>query len=58
MLLTALTVRRFLLLGLMLAGLIALADGVARYELQQATGATAVTSAFADAQPAGGQDDE
>ncbi|MBE7157400.1 MAG: hypothetical protein INR62_02995 [Rhodospirillales bacterium] len=38
MLLPVLSVRRFLLLGLMLAGLIALADGIARYELQQAAG--------------------
>jgi hypothetical protein len=37
MLIPVLTVRRFLLLGLMLAALIALADGVARHELQRAT---------------------
>ncbi|MCJ2135556.1 hypothetical protein MKK69_16295 [Methylobacterium sp. J-026] len=37
MLLPTPTVRRFLLLGLMLASLIALADGIARHELQRAT---------------------
>lgn len=36
-----LTVRRCVLLGLMLAGLIVLADGFARHELQQATGEVA-----------------
>ena len=50
MLLPVLSVRRFLLLGMMLAGLVALADGVARYELQQATGEMAFT--VAAAQPA------
>jgi hypothetical protein len=37
MLIPALTFRRCLMLGLMLAGLISLADGVARHELQRAT---------------------
>jgi hypothetical protein len=37
MLIPVLTIRRCLLLGLMLAGLIAVADGVARHELQRAT---------------------
>lgn len=41
MLLPVLSVRRFLLLGLMLASLVALADGIARYELQQAAGGVA-----------------
>ena len=47
MLISTLTVRRCLLLGLMLACLIALADGVARHELQKAAGemAFAVTGA-------------
>jgi hypothetical protein len=38
MLITAPTARRVVLLALMLASLVALADGVARRELQQATG--------------------
>ena len=38
MLIPALTICRCLLLGLMLVGLVALADGVARHELQKATG--------------------
>jgi hypothetical protein len=37
MLLPAITIRQFLLLGLMLTVLIALADGVARHDLQTAT---------------------
>ena len=37
MLIPVLTVRRCMLLGLMLAGLVALADGIARHELQRAT---------------------
>ncbi|WP_456686725.1 hypothetical protein [Bradyrhizobium sp. P5_C11_2] len=41
MLIPALTVRRCLLLGFMLAGLIVLADGFARHELQQASGEVA-----------------
>ncbi|MGH1591801.1 hypothetical protein ACRBEV_29690 [Methylobacterium phyllosphaerae] len=41
MLIPKLTVRRCVLLGLMLAGLIMLADGFARHELQQATGEVA-----------------
>ncbi|MCJ2017155.1 hypothetical protein MKK84_06920 [Methylobacterium sp. E-065] len=47
MLLPVLSVRRFLLLGMMLASLVALADGIARYELQQATGGVAFTAAGA-----------
>ncbi|MBP1183778.1 hypothetical protein [Methylobacterium sp. PvR107] len=47
MLVPALPIRRCLLLGFMLAGLIALADGVARHELQQATGGVAFAVAGA-----------
>ncbi|SDO31986.1 hypothetical protein SAMN05216360_11959 [Methylobacterium phyllostachyos] len=39
MLVSALTLRRCLLLGLMLVSLVKLADGIARYELRRATGA-------------------
>lgn len=42
-----LTVRRCVLLGLLLASLVVLADGVARHELQQATGEMAFTVAGA-----------
>lgn len=38
MLIPKLTVRRCVLLALMLVDLIVLADGIARYELQQAAG--------------------
>lgn len=47
MLLPVLSVRRFLLLGMMLAGLVALADGVARHELQRATSEMAFAMAGA-----------
>ncbi|GJE14841.1 MULTISPECIES: hypothetical protein [Methylobacterium] len=47
MLLPVLTVRRCLLVGLMLAGLIALADATARHELQTATGEMAFAAAGA-----------
>ncbi len=46
MLVPALTLRRCLLLGLMVVSLIKLADGIARYELRQAAGA--ITFAAAD----------
>lgn len=46
----ALTFRRFLLLGLMLTGLIALADGVAHHELQKAT--SEMASAMSDLEDA------
>ena len=55
MLIPVLTVRRWLLLGLMLASLVALADGVARHELQKATGEMAF--AVAGAQVADASDD-
>ncbi|MCJ2048480.1 hypothetical protein [Methylobacterium sp. J-070] len=47
MLIPKLTVRRCVILGLMLTGLLALADGIARYELQQATGEMASVTAGA-----------
>lgn len=47
MLVPALTLRRCLLVGLMLVSLVKLADGIARYELRQAAGA--ITVAAADA---------
>jgi hypothetical protein len=49
---------RVALLAVLLAGLVVLADGIARYELQQATGGTAVADAMTVAQPAGTSDDE
>jgi hypothetical protein len=48
MLIPALTIRRCMPLGLMLAGLIALADGVARHELQRATSEMAFAVAASD----------
>lgn len=47
MLLPVLTVRRCLLVGLMLVSLIALADATARHELQKATGEIAFAVAGA-----------
>jgi hypothetical protein len=44
-------------IGLLLAGLVALADGIARYELQQATGGTAVASVAVTAEPADASDE-
>lgn len=49
MLVPALTIRRCLLLGLMLVSLVKLADGMARYELRQAAGA--ITFAAAELAP-------
>jgi hypothetical protein len=40
MLLTALTIRRFVIVGLMLVGLAVLADGIARTELTRAVNAS------------------
>jgi len=45
MLVPALTIRRCLLLALMLASFVALADSVARHELQRATGEMALAVA-------------
>lgn len=45
MLLRVLTVRRCLILGVMLAALVALADGIARHELRQATSEMAFAGA-------------
>lgn len=47
MLISTLTVCRCLLLGFTLASLVALADGIARYELRQATGEMAFAIAAA-----------
>ncbi|WP_331294738.1 MULTISPECIES: hypothetical protein [Methylobacterium] len=55
MLIPALTIRRLLMLGFVLVGLVALADGVARHELRTAT--RAMTLADADPQ-AGRASDE
>jgi hypothetical protein len=44
-------------IGLLLAGLVALADGIARYELQQATGSTAAASVAVAAEPADASDE-
>jgi hypothetical protein len=52
------TLVRVALLAVLLAGLVTLADGIARYELQQAIGGTSVADASVDAQPAGTSDDE
>lgn len=52
MLIPALTLRRFLLIGLLLACLVKLADGIARYELRQAAGAVTLTAAVIGAAPA------
>ncbi|MDP4004138.1 hypothetical protein [Methylobacterium sp. NEAU K] len=43
-------------IGLLLAALVALADGVARHELQQATGNTTIASATVIAEPADASD--
>ena len=40
MLIPVLTVRRFVMVGLMLAGLVVLADGIARSELDRAVNAS------------------
>ncbi|MCJ2090888.1 hypothetical protein MKK88_33630 [Methylobacterium sp. E-005] len=53
MLFPTLTLRRCLLVGLLLACLVKLADGVARYELRQAAGAVTLTAAALIAEPAG-----
>ena len=55
MLIPALTIRRCMLLALMLASLVALADGVARHELQRATGEMAIATAAI--QPVGASDE-
>lgn len=47
MLIPKLSVGRLLLLGLLLVGLVVLADDIARYELQQATGEMTSTTAGA-----------
>jgi hypothetical protein len=49
---------RVALVAVLLASLVALADGVARHELRQAIGGTTAAAAMADAQPAGANDDE
>jgi hypothetical protein len=49
---------RVALLAVLLAGLVTLADGIARYELQQAIGGTAVADASVDAQPASIPDED
>lgn len=51
MLIPALTLRRCLLLALLLAGLVKLADGIARYELRQAAGAVTLAAAVAGTPP-------
>ncbi len=43
---------------LLLAGLVVLADSIARQELREATGGTAMADATVNAQPAGALDDE
>ncbi|MCJ2018610.1 MULTISPECIES: hypothetical protein [unclassified Methylobacterium] len=45
MLIPAFTLRRCLLLGLLLVCLVKLADDIARYELRQAAGAVTLTAA-------------
>ena len=45
MLISALTIRRVLLLGLVLVALVSLADGVARHELRTATRAMTLADA-------------
>ena len=56
MLLPALTFRHFLLLGLMLASLVLLADGVARLQLAQAVRASQAEGARMFAHAAGAVD--
>ncbi|MCJ2072350.1 hypothetical protein MKK75_26765 [Methylobacterium sp. J-030] len=57
MLIPALTLRRCLLLGLLLACLVKLADGIARYELRQAAGAVTITAAATGPVPANSLDE-
>lgn len=51
MLIPALTLRRCLLIGLLLVCLVKLADGIARYELRQAAGAVTMTAAATGSEP-------
>jgi hypothetical protein len=57
MLIPALTVRRCLLLALLLACFVKLADGIARYELRQAAGAVTMTAAAISSEPADSVDE-
>jgi hypothetical protein len=55
--LTSSLIVRCAFIGLALAGLVALAEGIVRYQLRQATSETTLASAAADAQPAGASDE-
>ncbi|WP_331316009.1 hypothetical protein [Methylobacterium mesophilicum] len=55
MLIPALTIRRFLMLGLVVVALVALADGVARHELRTAAHAMTLADAAPQADRASGE---
>jgi hypothetical protein len=57
MLIPALTLRRCLLIGLLLVCLVKLADGIAQYELRQAAGAVTLTAAAVGSEPFAASDE-